>query len=200
MLAGMTDYTGVALEDILGHLRQWRKHTAEVVDYYRDAPAKVDDIATKLEMERDARQFAALSLDLFQRYLADFDRLLEELPRGVREAHVEILVQLVRGIEPAVDLCIAFSNRQINRPLQHEEIRPFLDRLYAEAEAQLEDYRDLSNVVPRLKTYVGSDGDRSVRGLGDALELSPNFFGFGVNLKKLISWVRSRFVPLRRKR
>ena len=72
-----------------------------------------------------------------------------------------------------MDLCIAFSNRQINRPLQHEEIRPFLDRLYAEARDEFEDYRDLSNVVPRLKKDVGSDGDRSVRGLGDALGMKP---------------------------
>lgn len=186
-LAGWTDYTGVSLEDICQHLSEWEKLTRDTISQLEKYRATVKNKAELLENAREVTSYLNFFIDLFSRYLSDIQRLVRELPSGVTEAHVEIVRQLYRSSKTEDDVAIRFRNTWIEKKLPHEEMRPLLDDIYADTRAVLIDYSDLSNLVPRLKTFVGSRG-LPTEVLPD-LHLKPSFFGIGLNLNRLFARV-----------
>ena len=197
LIAGMTDYTGVDLEDIERHLRDWRDNTADAIGSLAECLKEVEEKRALLEAPNAVNTYINYFIDLFTRYLADFDRLLHEFPSGVRNTHVEILSQIFQSSKFEDNRCVQFKNQYIEKGLEHEEIRPLLDRICRETRGQIIDYLDLSNLVIRLRTFALANGPQPAdSSLADAFELKPNFFGIGLNLKfiwgKLKKWWPSR--------
>ena len=188
----MTDYTGVGLEDIVAHLRDWRDNTAMTIEFLEGQIPLSEGQVKLLENPRAVTSYVTYFVDLFKRYLADLERLVNEVPTGVQEKHIVILSQLFKSSEAEDRHCVQFRNEFVYKSLPHEEMRPFLDRLYGEVGDQLVDYQDLSNLVSRLRTFIGQV---PLEG-GEALKLTPQLWGMGVDLKvlwrKLRQWLRRR--------
>ena len=193
-LAGWTDYTGVGLKDICDHLREWHAYTQDAISALEKCGVEVDKNAHLLQNPREIRRYIAFFLDLFWRYLGDLERLLRELPSGVRQRHVEMVMQIYRSSELEQDHCIKFKNDFIEKSLPDEEVRLLLDEIYKESRQQLIDFADFSNLAPRLRTYLEEAGDWIEQ--EPILELRPNLWGLGVNLRpiwqRLRSWWRKR--------
>ncbi|HTD22498.1 MAG TPA: deaminase [Terriglobales bacterium] len=161
--AGMTDYTGVPMDVILSHLRDWRDNTVDTISQLKRLQERVDKQRDKLDSPDDVSQYIDFFVDLFTRYQGDFERLLTELPRNVSDAHLEILRQIYESSKRAEDSCIRFKQDHIARGLKDESLRGLVDRIYAESRDMVIDYKDLSNLIPRLRTFVGTnyaDDDR----------------------------------------
>lgn len=192
-LVGMTDYTGVSLHDILDPLRQWERVTDKAVTRLNEHLIQVRRDKERLKNAKEVVNYCLFFQDLFGRYLFDIRRLIKELPAGVKEGHVEIVRQLFQSAKSEDDVCVRFKNDWVYKSLPDESMRPLLDRIYADTRDILMDYRDFSNLVPRLKTFVGDEPPREV--LND-FHLKPNFFGVGVNLNRIFArvrdWRRSR--------
>lgn len=193
ILAGMTDYTGVALADIVEHIRQWHDMTRDALTKLGTLRAGVEQAAARLESPEEVVSYIEHFGDLFERYRGDFQRLIEEIPRGVREAHVEIVTQIYQSSEHEDNICVEFKRRHISRELPDESVRPLVDDIYSETRSILISYRDLSNVVPRLRTFVGAPATGSAH---EVLQLKPAFWGIGIDLRQgareVREWWRKR--------
>ena len=181
-LAGMTDYTGVDLDSIVAHLREWRDMTKETVSALHQLRRRVDEEAQSLENPEDIQKYIDYFIDLFERYYHDFQRLVSELPAGVRDTHIEIISQINRSSRSEDDHCREFRGNHINRELTNEGARPLLDEIYHETRSTIIDYSDLSNLIPRLRTYVGPPSSGESKEL---LQLRPTFYGISVDLKQI---------------
>jgi hypothetical protein len=197
-IQGGTDYTGISLPDIYEHLRQWRKSTNELIQKLTKYKSQVIIEQNKIDYADDVIDFIELSIDLFSRFLSDYDRLLAEIPRGVTEIHIEIISQIVTRSDYHERSCVQFKHNHIEKNLRDESMRPLLDHIYAETRGEVINYSDLHNVIPRLKTYIGSklkgdDRHRLTVDDTDFLELKPNVFGIGLNLNYVIKRLKGMF-------
>lgn len=183
----MTDYTGVTLPDILEHFRSWREGTQEVIDTLSSLRASVLDAKVQFHLPNEVLTYIDSMSDLLARYRGDFDRLVRELPHGVTNAHVEIVSQIYESSIHEERWCIQFKRDHIEHSTHEESVRPILDKIYGESRDMLIDYRDLSNVVPRLRTFVGSGVGASSP---DLITLKPSFWGVGVDVKEAARRIR----------
>jgi hypothetical protein len=183
-IAGMTDYTGVPFAAILDHLQEWERNTAGAADKLEASSRRISEIAGKLKNPREVASFCDRFAELFRRYAGDFRRLLAELPNGVRESHVKIIRQLYDSARLEDQSILRFRNDFVYVTLPDESARSFLDTIYSEAREVMIDFQDLSNLAPRLETFVGSERPKEV--LTD-LQLKPSFFGIGLNLNRIIA-------------
>lgn len=186
-LAGFTDYTGVSLVDICRHLQEWEKVTNNTISQLEKYRAIVNSKSELLENSREVLAYINFFTNLFSRYLSDIQRLVREVPSGVTEAHIEMVSQLYRSSEIEDHVAVRFKNKWIEKLLPHEEMRPLLDDVYAETRGMLIDYKDLCNLAPRLKTFVGSSGGPAE--ILPDFHLKPSFFGIGLNLNRLLARV-----------
>jgi len=194
---GGTDYTGVSLEDIYEHLKEWRDSTETLIQKLNEYKSQTNENRTKIDHANDVIDFIDVSIDLFNRFLSDYDRLLAEIPCGVTEAHIEILSQIISGSEYHEKYCVEFKYDHTEKSLRDESMRPMLDNIYAETRNEIINYSDLHNVIPRLKTYIGSKPIKT-HGLTlddtEVLELKPNIFGIGLNLNYIIKRLKRLFM------
>jgi len=186
--AGETDYTGADLSDILIHLDDWRKNTQETIRLLVEYKAEVEQCQGRLDDPNDIICFINYFLDVLARFVKDFARLIDELPKSVEERHVAIVKQLFDLGESAERVCVNFKVRHIARGLKDESLRWLVDEIYSKARDQAIDYIDLSNLRSRLKTFVGTSFKPRLGSIEqiDVLELKPNMFGVGINLNYLI--------------
>jgi diguanylate cyclase (GGDEF)-like protein len=155
-MAGMTDYTGVPMTVILAHLRDWRDETARCIEALRHLQGEVERHRGHLDRPSDIVRHVSFFIDLFGRYLGDFDRLLAELPRLVSAAHIEIVQQIYESASHEEGYCVRFKRDHIEREMKDEELRWLVDDIYSQSRDMMIDYHDLSNLVPRLRTFVGT--------------------------------------------
>ena len=193
IFAGGTDYTGVGLSDIVGQILEWRDNTAATIKFLESQITVIQDRAALLEDPTEIERFVAYFIDLFRRYLADLAILVEQIPTRVRERHIELVSQLFDSSQVEEHLCIRFKENFVNKSIPHEEMRPFLDRIYGETRDQLIDFQDFSNLVPRLRTFI----DEATSGRDQVFQLTPSFWGMGLNLRVL--WQRAKGLLTRKR-
>ncbi len=156
IMAGMTDYTGVSMDVILAHIRDWRDETAKCIVALSRLQEELPRHHEQLDQPAEIAKYIRFFIDLFERYLGDFNRLLTELPLFVTNAHVEIVQQTYQSASHEEQQCVRFSRDHINHQLKNEKLRWLVDDIYKESRSMLIDYHDLSNLIPRLRTFVGT--------------------------------------------
>lgn len=188
LLAGMTDYTGVSLSDILADFENWLKLTSETVEKLQRYAGKIEKNKSLIENPREVLSFIYFFIDLFERYRNDLEKLLREMPDGIVDAHIETVKQLYESSKLEEDYTIRFKSDWICKSLLHEEMRPLLDDIYGDTRNLIVDYRDLSNVVKRLRALLRpqTESDEVLKDF----QLKPNFFGIGVNLNRVFARFR----------
>jgi len=197
ILAGDTDYTGVSLEDMIIHIEEWRHLTDSTIQELQLCRDQVEQNYERINNPTKVIEFIDYFKDLFTRYLIDFDRLIEDLSSEVRDQHIEIITQLYESSSYEERLCAPFARNNIGGTLKDEEMRPLLDEIYSSTRGLIINYKDLSNMRARLRTYVGMhmaptfDSENN----NDIIEIKPNFYGIGINLrnlfKKIKKWLRT---------
>ncbi len=156
LFAGMTDYTGVPMEDMLSHLRDWRDQTLGCVEALLGYVGDVEAHRNQFDSPNDIVMYLEFFIDLFGRYSGDFERLLVELPMGVTEAHVEIVRQIYDSAVLEDSRGSRFARDHVETGLKDESLRWLVDKIYQDSAGMLVDYHDLSNLQPRLRTFVGA--------------------------------------------
>lgn len=194
-LAGMTDYTGVGLDNIHVHLREWMENTDKTINDLRRYRESAENQSSLLKNSKQIISYIDYFIDLFSRYRSDLERLVDETKESVSAAHVEIISQLYKSSTVEEQTTIQFRDDWVYRSLPHEEIRPLLDDVYRDTRDRLIDFRDLSNLAPRLKTFIRDSSPLSSEVLQD-LHLKPNIFGIGININRimgrLLGWFKKR--------
>lgn len=203
LLAGMTDYTGVSFDDILLHLGDWRDLTAQTITTLQRLREEVEKYSDRLDYPEHVRDYINYFADLFTRYLNDFERLVTESRHSVTNSHLEIVEQLCTSSSHEEHICIQFRRDHIHRSIKDESLRYLVDEIYRETRGLLVDYKDLGNLLLRLRTFVGATPSPSPFFKdSEILELKPNFFGLGLNLnhviKRVTEWWKRRRKALKR--
>jgi len=189
IFAGMTDYTGVDLDTIVEHLKEWKENTDKTIKSLEGYIVLVRENWDRLDGPGDIESYLRFFIDLFKRYSVDFTRLINELPFNIEKRHVDILEQIYESSKLEEKQCVSFKHDHIVRSLKDESLRySLIDKIYEDTRNMIIDYKDLSKFAYRLKTFVGTkrkELETPLAGI-DALELKPNIFGIGINLNHLI--------------
>lgn len=69
---------------------------------------------------------------------------------------MEIVQQIYDSASHEDQHCVRFKSIHIERELRDEGLRWLVDKIYAQSRSMLTDYHNLSNLVPRLHTFVGT--------------------------------------------
>ena len=156
LFAGMTDYTGVPMEDILSHLRDWRDQTVGCIEALYGFERDVEAHRDQLDLPDEIVGYIEFFMDLFGRYAGDFERLLVELPKVVTEAHVETVRQIYDSAVLEESRGSRFARDHVEDGLKDEGPRWLVDGIYQQSAGMLVDYHDLSNLAPRLRALAGT--------------------------------------------
>ena len=152
---GDTDYTGAQLLDIHRHCEEWRSETRETIKNLQKLHQEAKDNFSESDNLQVIQDYLSHFIDLFSRYQYDFGRLISGMKRQVKDVHVEIVSQLYRSCEVEEDRCIRFKSRHIEHVLLDESMRPLLDEIYVVTRDLILSLKDLSNLEPRLRTFIG---------------------------------------------
>lgn len=157
---GCTDYTGRSLEEIVEHIRDWKNETTNSIEKLREFQREVkkqhDRLSNPVQVERHISHF----IDLFSRYKRELGRLLDGIEDGIRTSHCELVNKLSNSSRAAENNSARFAQRHVHLDLKDESMRPLLDGIYQETADLLLSLKDLSNLEPQLRTFVG---ERDVR-------------------------------------
>ena len=89
--------------------------------------------------------------------MGEFDRLLRELPSGVRQSHVDSILAIYESARFEDQVCVQFKRDHIERYIADDNLRyNVVDKIYGKSRDRLADFWDLSNLAPRLQTLVGT--------------------------------------------
>lgn len=192
IIAGTTDYSGYSLGEMIAHLAEWRDSTRDTIARLTEYRKAVETASGELERHFVILEFLDRRIDLFKRILPDLLRLIEELPAGPRPRHVELIQQIVERSQYDDYFCVQFKNEFLNGK-QHSEL---LGNIYTTTREMIIDYLDLANLAQRLRTFLEQESSTSRLSV---LELKPNIYGIGVDLKLLFGRLWKLLVKLFRK-
>jgi DNA-binding CsgD family transcriptional regulator len=154
----MIDYTGVSMEVILSDFRSCRDNTTRSIEKLKQLKHEVE--ARRNEFYYPDRILAYINffIDLFGKYLGDFQRLMADLPRKVLPAHIHIVRQIADSAEREEKRCVRFKHENIEDAPAGDgrALDMLVDNIYTETREMLIDYWDLSQLATRLRTFVGA--------------------------------------------
>ena len=137
-------------DDALAHLRAWLPDTHATTDALTGLRTETLETAARLENPTAIVAFIDEFLETFQRIAGEVAQMIDELPKGLLERHVDSLRQIASNAAADQRKCLIFRDRWINRPLPYEDVRPLLNRVVTLTRDQLVDYRELTVVADRL--------------------------------------------------
>jgi DNA-binding CsgD family transcriptional regulator len=140
---------------ILSDVRDWRDQTARTIEELAQLKGEVETHQDGFRCPNEVLAYIHFFIDLFGRYLGDFESLLTDLPRGVKNAHVQIVKQIYDSASHEERRCVRFKDEQFER-LNDPALLWLLENIYIETRELLINYYDLSNLVPRLRTFIGT--------------------------------------------
>jgi len=187
LLAGGSDFTAVSLSDICAHLRDWIVTTGQTMAVLREGVAEVERRPDAFNEPEHLRDFLIHSLDLFERCLSEFKRLVEELPDEVTPGHVASVAQLYRMAQEEDSRWFEYKRIHTMRGLPDEGVRVVVDRIYREGRGELQNYLDLGALSVRLEALVGTTPLVKAE-----LEFQGSSLKFGRILRRAWAWLRRR--------
>lgn len=153
-LPGLEDESVVLLDDVLEHLRLWTGETLATVEALKGYREEIEQHAKQLENPRAIVEYIDFFDDVFRSSAAEFERLVAEVPQGIRREHVDALRQIASNSALEQRRCVIFRDKWINKILPYEEMRPLLDGISLASRDQLSDYRELNLAAARLETFA----------------------------------------------
>ncbi len=135
-----------------------RKYDADV-KAWRQKVQGLDEIPAHLKAGEpflwkysDVEGFIDIFAADFERYSEEFKRLIEELPKGVRQCHAKSLRQIEKRRDSQNDRCRTFRTDYV----VWSPWRDIAEVVHREVRATLDDYMDLNNAAWRLDALVGT--------------------------------------------
>jgi hypothetical protein len=144
------------LDDILEHVRRVRSESLETIELLRTSRQKADEQARQLESPKAVLEYLDFFIKMFDDGAAGLERVIEEVPDGVKREHLDVLRQLASNSAAEQRRCLIFRDKWINRPLPYEQVRGLLNQISVDSRDQLTAYRSLSHAAERLQAISGA--------------------------------------------
>lgn len=165
------------LDDILEHLRRTRSESLETIDLLKASRLKVEEQASQLESPKAVLEYIDAFTKMFDDTAAELERVLEELPDGVKREHLDALRQIASNGAAEQRRCLIFRDKWINRPLPYEQVRGLLNQISVDSRDQLTGYRSLNHAVERLQKLAGPEPKPADSDKLDRRALFTRWFG-----------------------
>lgn len=192
----MTNYSDYSLPEILEHIVDWQRETKEGIARLKDFRSQIEARRTKLKNPDVSLLYIDFFESLLEGFLCDLDRLIVEIPCGVHARHFEIVAAIFENSSSGEDRCVYFKRDYIEEYKEDEENLILMRQVYGFSRDLIIDYKDLSNLNSRLKTYEGTALNSPTPETLGGVDLRPNIFGLGLNfnyyLARLADWWKSK--------
>jgi len=155
-IAGVRDYTGVALNEIVSDIGWLFNETTTLVSKLHGVEQVVKKNARRLDDPKDILEVVRYHISLFEDYARDLKRLINELPKGVEERHIRI----VEGITTSAvrhngGMILQFKLDHISRDLKDESLRHLLDDIYGSIRQHIVNVIVGCAFKDQLSTFIG---------------------------------------------
>jgi len=187
MLAGMTDYRHQTFEDMVLDLGKWVNGLGQVISIIKENINKLEEAGYWDEVSYDFKATVYYSLKFYETSVEEIKNILLEFDREVRNDHVVRIKRLFKvASELYRDFGIAWHQHYGKKEYGKDEFK-LVQKIYREGRGMASDMLDLSNLAERLGDFVGKkskDVNRVKKRL-PWLILNPNFYGMGIDLRKM---------------
>lgn len=183
-IIGNTDYSHQSFEDMISDLENWIASLRDVQLQYTKNIIKIKESRKWEQIDYDFVALIEYAQKFYNTSILEISEILGEIREEVRIDHIKRIDKMGRT---AIEL-----NRRYGR-VWHSEYRVdsdenfgYMRALYIDGREMAGDMIDLTNLSARLNDYVGKrQSNNKVERVLDSLEAKPNFYGFGIDLKKL---------------
>lgn len=156
-LAGVRDYTGVSLEEIISDIARLHGQATDLIPRLHDFEEEVKKNRENLDDPDDIIDVIHYHFSLFEGYAKDLHRLVDELPKGVEDRHILI----IEGIRTSAahhngGMIVEFKKDHIIRTLKDEKQRHLLDNIYGSIRQYIVDVVAGCSFRNQLSTFVGA--------------------------------------------
>lgn len=156
-LAGVRDYTGVSLEDIIPDIAWLHGQAVELIPRLQGFEEEVKKNRDNLVDPDDIVDLITYHISLFKDYAKDLKRLMKELPRGVEDRHIRIVESIkMSASQHERGMILDFKKDFLTRVLRDEKQRPLLDKIYASIRQYFVDVLASCSFINQLATFVGT--------------------------------------------
>jgi hypothetical protein len=154
---GFTDYSLASLELIIRDLQEG--YLSVAIDSIKRLEELKGETKRNSDRLRDANSvvdYIEYCITLFQGFAYDFKRILNEMPSGVENKHLDIIKQIYeRSRDEKEESYREFKKEHIERDLRDESLRPLLDEIFKISGNAMTYNRNLWDLGKRLTTFVG---------------------------------------------
>lgn len=155
---GWTDYSVASLELIISDLKEdFLAFTRDTIEKLGELKNEVTDNYERLDDPEEILGYIEFCIPLFKSFEYDFKRILDEIPQGVKDKHIDIISQIhERCCHEDKISALGFKEEHIARNLKDESLRPLIDEIYIVTRDLT--YRNktlLLSMSKRLKTFIG---------------------------------------------
>jgi hypothetical protein len=192
IFAGMDDYTGAEISDIIQEVDNFIANTESAVEELSTLKVEVNSKIEKFDSPDALIEHIDIFSSKFQRYLIELRRVRGEICKSIENRHVETINYLSNICQSDEKTCRDFKNENICKSLKDESVRRIIDRIYEVTMGVAIDYWNLSNLRACLERFVGTVFNQSESAADTAnqiIDLKPNLFGIGLNLNNAIKFV-----------
>lgn len=160
--AGVRDYTGVSLNEIISDIAWLHSQAVELIPRLQGFEEEVKKNGEYLEDPADITRVIHYHLSLFEDYVKDLKRLMDELPKGVEDRHILI----IEGIRTSAahhngGMIVEFKKDHIIGRLKDERLRHLLDDIYSSIRQYIVDVVAGCSFRDQLATFVGTKSAQS---------------------------------------
>ncbi len=189
VIPGTTDYRIQSFEDMILDFRGYIRELKKALKTLKVNIRKLKQLKYWDKVDWDFQRLVEYSIKFYDTAIVEISDILGEIQEEVGLHHVRRARQLG---ETAAELNVRYGRiwhqEYRNKEYSNKDFK-LVERLYEEGRNMALSMKDLSNLAERLDDFVGKKVVRKEKGksIMDALELKPNWFGLGINLKKLAS-------------
>lgn len=188
-IAGATDYSHQSFEDMvsdLEYLVQRLKRASRIFDI---TIKKLKKVNYWDKVDIDFQCLLAYATKFHETSIQEISEILSEIQDEVRPDHITRIDRLGKtAIELNIDYGKVWHQQYQNKEYGNKDFK-LVETLYGEGRQMAVDMIDLRNLVKRLQDFIGkkTKPKQVKQSFLDIIKLEPNWFGIGLNLKKLIA-------------
>lgn len=154
-MAGVRDYTGVGLEELIADINQLYTDTVALIPELHKFEEEVRNNSGKLDDADDILGVIQYHISLFEDYAKDLHRLVDELPQRVEDSHIRIIENIHKNATFHLGgMILEFKKDHVIRHLKDEGLRPLLDKIYSSIRQHILEVRVIYALKDQLATFI----------------------------------------------
>jgi hypothetical protein len=147
------------VQDVVSRLAARTTDALSTLEMLRSYRAVVESERSFLENPAAVLEYLDFFIPAIDEVVAECERIARDIAVRPTHAQVDTLRQIAANCRAEQRRCLLFRDKCINRPLQHERMRPLLNDISVTTRDQLTAFFDLENAAATLGQIVGPEPD-----------------------------------------